>query len=104
MLNAAVAAHRLLIGPRVEQADVLRILIEVVVALLRGQTGPYFGEEDCIEGGLRVVEVLTVAGEAAEEHTLVLLVPVVDGEDDKLLVDSPRIGQGRHKRAVNHIP
>ena len=61
VLNAAVAAHRLLIGTRVEQSDVLRILIEVVVALLRGQTGPYFGEEDRVEGCLRVVKVLAVA-------------------------------------------
>ena len=80
MLDAAEAADRLLIGSRMEEADILRI--------------PRFelGQEDRVDVRFRVVEIFAVAGQAAQQHTLVLLVPVVDRQHDVALVDAPRIG------------
>ena len=92
VLDAAEAAERLLVGTRVEESDVLR------VALLE------LGQEDGVGVALRVVEVLAVARQSAEQHALVLLVPVVDGQHDVALVDTPRVGQGGDERRVDHVP
>ena len=92
VLNTAKAAHRLLISTRVEEADIEGLL---VVEL---------GQEDGIGVGLAAVEVLAIAGEATEEDTLILLVPMVDGQQRIALVDTPDVGKGGHKRAVDHIP
>lgn len=80
VLDAAEAADRLLIGSRMEEADILRI--------------PRFelGQKDRVDVRFRVVEIFAVAGQAAQQHTLVLLVPVVDRQHDVALVDAPRIG------------
>ncbi len=66
VLDAAEAADRLLIGSRMEEADILRI--------------PRFelGQEDRVDVRFRVVEIFAVAGQAAQQHTLVFFVPVVD--------------------------
>ena len=80
VLDAAEAAERLLVGARVEESDVLR------VALLE------LGQEDGVGVALRIVEVFAVARQSAEQHALVLLVPVVDRQHDVALVDAPRIG------------
>lgn len=47
----------------------------------------------------RVVEIFAVAGQAAQQHTLVFFVPVVDRQHDVALVDAPRIGQSRDEGA-----
>lgn len=80
VLNASETAQRLLVGSRVEESDVLGV--------------PRFelGQEDGVGVALHVIEILAVAGEAAEENPLVLLVPVVYREHDVALVDPPRIG------------
>lgn len=80
VLDAAEAAQRLLIGSRVEKSDVLRVARFEL------------GQEDGVGVALHVIEILAVAGEAAEENPLVLLVPVVYREHDVALVDPPRIG------------
>ena len=92
VLDAAEAADRLLIGSRMEEADILRI--------------PRFelGQEDRVDVRFRVVEIFAVAGQAAQQHTLVFFVPVVDRQHDVALVDAPRIGQSRDEGAVDHVP
>ena len=92
VLDAAEAAVRLLIGSRMEEADILRI--------------PRFelGQEDRVDVRFRVVEIFAVAGQAAQQHTLVFFVPVVDRQHDVALVDAPRIGQSRDEGAVDHVP
>ena len=92
VLDAAIAAKAFLVGSGMEKTDVERVV------LLE------FGEEDGVGVGIGIVVVLTVAGQAAKEHTLVLAVPVVDGEHDEALVDAPGIGKGGNERAVDHIP
>ena len=92
VLDAAEAAERLLVGSRVEKSDVLRVA--------RFE----FGQEDGAGVALRVVEVLAVAGQPAEQHALVFLVPVVHGQHDVALVDAPRVGQGGDERRVDHVP
>ena len=61
-------------------------------------------EEYGVQVRLGVVVIVAVARESAQEHALVALVPVVDGQDDELLVDGPGVGQGGHEGAVNHVP
>lgn len=92
VLNAAEAAQRLLVGARMEETDVLRL------------TGRQFRQEDRIGVGLAAVIVLAVAREAAEEHPLVLLVPVVDSQQRVTLIDTPDVRQRRHERTVDHVP
>ena len=92
VLDASEPAERLLVGSRVEESDVLRV------------PGFEFREEDGVRVALRVVEVLAVAGQSAQQHALVLLVPVVDGEHDVALVDAPGVGQRGDERRVDHVP
>ena len=54
--------------------------------------------------GFGVVEILTIASQTAQEYSLVLLIPIVDGQHNISLVNTPRIGQCSHKRAIDHIP
>ena len=75
-----------------EESDVLRF------------TRRQLGQEDGIGVRLAAVIILAVAGQPSQEHTLILLVPVVYGKHDVTLLDSPRIGQGGDERAVDHIP
>ncbi len=92
MLDAAEAAERLLIGSRMEQADVLRI------ALFQ------FGQENGVRVALRIVEIFAVAGQSAEEDPLIFLIPIVDGQHDVALVDAPCVGQCGDERRVDHVP
>ena len=92
VLYAAVAAEAFLVSAGVEEADV-----EGVVFL-------QFGQEDGVGVGVGVVVVFAVAGEAAEEDTLVFAVPVVDGQHDEPLVDAPGVGEGGDEGAVDHVP
>lgn len=92
VLNAAETAQRLLVGSRVEEPDIL------CVALLQ------LRQEDGVGVRFGVVEILAIAGQSAQQHALVLLVPVVDRQHDVALVDAPRVGQGGDERRVDHVP
>ena len=92
VLDAAIAAKAFLVGSGMEETDVERVV------LLE------FGEEDSVGMRVGIVVVLTVASQATKEHSLVLAVPVVDGEHDETLVDTPCVGQCRDERGVNHVP
>ena len=92
VLDAAEAAERLLISPRMEETDILRL------------TECELRKEDGVGVGFAAVIVLAVARKPAEEHPLVLLVPIIDGEQRITLVDAPDVRQRRHERTVNHVP
>ena len=94
VLDAAVAGDGLLVGSGVEEADVQGLRV------VRGD----LREEDGVGVLLGVVVVLAVAGEASEEDSLVGLVPLVDGQEDELLLDAPDVGEGGHEGAVDHVP
>ena len=47
---------------------------------------------------------MTVASQSTQENTLIFTIPMIDSKDDKLLIDSPSVGQSGHKGTVNHIP
>ena len=85
VLDAAVAPETLLIGTGVEETD-----IERVVFLQLGQ-------ENGIGVRVGIVVVFAVAGQSAKEDTLVFAVPMVDGEHDKTLVDTPGVGESGDK-------
>ncbi len=73
---------RLLIGSRVEEADVKRIPSVL-----------HHREEDRVGVRLGVVEVLAVTGKPADEHPMIFLIPFVDREEDEPLVQSPGVGR-----------
>ena len=92
VLYATVTAEALLVGSRVEEADVERVVFLQL------------GQEDGVGMGVGVVVVFAVACEAAEEDALVLAVPVIDRQHDETLVDAPGIGQGGDEGTVYHVP
>ena len=73
-------------------------------AYIQGLILLQLGQEDRIGVRLATIKVLAIAGEATEEHTLILLIPIVDWEHNVALVDTPSVWQCSHKRRVNHIP
>ena len=85
VLDATIAPETLLIGTGVEETD-----IERVVFLQLGQ-------EDGVGVRVGIVLVFAVAGQSAKEDTLVFAVPMVDGEHDKTLVDTPGVGESGDK-------
>ena len=93
MLYSTVTGNRLLIGSRVEKADVERIPSVL-----------HHRKEDRVGVRLGVVEVLAVTGKPADEHPMIFLIPFVDREEDEPLVQSPGVRETRHKRVVDHIP
>ncbi len=85
MFNSSVTAKGLLVGSRVKETDVLGIPI---VQLWQVHcVGVFFG----------VVVILAVASQTAKEHALVFNIPVIDRQQDELLVNGPGIGQGIHE-------
>ena len=62
------------------------------------------GQEDGVGVRVGIVVVFAVAGQSAKEDTLVFAVPMVDGEHDKTLVDTPGVGEGGDKWTVDHVP
>lgn len=53
---------------------------------------------------IRIVKILSVAGNAAQIGPLKGSVPMVYGQQDKLLSDAPGIRQRGNEAAVDHIP
>ncbi len=92
VLDAAEAAQGVLVGAGVEVADVLPLVLAVL------------GEVDGVDVLLAVVVIVAVAGHAAEEHALVLVVPVVDGQHDEALADGPGVGERGHEAPIDHVP
>ena len=62
------------------------------------------GQEDGVGVIVGVIKVLAVAGETAQEHPLVFVVPLVHGQQDKALIQAPGIRQAGHEGIVYHVP
>ena len=85
VLDPAITANRFLISASVEHADVLHFGLVELWQINR--VAVFFG----------VVEIFTVASQPAKKHALIFHVPIVDGQQDKFLVDRPGIWEGVHE-------
>ena len=93
MLDSAIAGNRFLVCSGVEKSYVERV-----------PAVPYYRKEDCIGMSLGIVVVLAVACQTAEEHPVILIVPLVDREEDESLVQTPCVRKRGHERIVDHVP
>lgn len=82
MLYSSVACEAFLIGSGVEEADIERFFFVIGV----------FRQEDGVGMCLCRVVILTVAGQTAEEHSLILVIPFVDRQKNEPLSYSPSVG------------
>ena len=93
MLDSTIAGNGLLVCSSVEKSDVERI-----------PAAPYGREEDCIGVSLGIVIILAVAGETAQEHPMIFVIPLVQRQENEPLVESPGIRKAGHEGIVHHIP
>ena len=93
VLDAAVAGDGLLVGARMEETNIQR-----VAAVF------HYRQEDRVGVRVRIVIVLAVTREPAEEHPLVLVVPFVYREKNEALFDTPCVRKRGHEGIVDHIP
>ena len=86
VLDAAVAGDCFLVCAGVEEAD-----IKVLPAAADS------GKEDGVGVIIGIIEVLAVAGEAAKEYALILIIPLIHRKKDEALVKAPGIRKAGHE-------
>ena len=71
MLYSTITGNSLLVCSSVEETDIQSI-----------PSVSYSRKEDRIRVSLRVIIILTVTSKAAEEDSVILIIPLVDSEED----------------------
>src|SRR5690348_13274130 len=92
MLDAAVSAQLVLVSTGMKESDIERF------------SAVELGKEDLVDMLFGCVEVMAVTGKTSQVHLLVLAVPFIDGEHQKLFSYAPGVRQGGDEGAVDHVP